>query len=263
MEFPNLKSAQIIGSCNGLVSICDYISDYRTIHILNPATRQVIKSIPVPPYETCQPHINTNINGTFNWLAYGSEGNINTILSFHMSDEVFQTIKIPDFLLKNHWGQLAMLNGSFAVIRYPKRGVVKTPLAILGIDVLFLVSGEGELISCDLRTQEIRNHQVYGVEQWMQVQSSFGFGFGFDSKTNDQEALKVETTYAPHHNRKRLRRMLQNGEVGDEVNRRMATIEVLRYHKTAATEEYEAMRLLDSASLTYLGNSTTTTRLLS
>lgn len=57
MEFPNLKSTRIIGSCNGLVSICDYISDYRTIHILNPATRQVIKSIPVPPYETSQPHV--------------------------------------------------------------------------------------------------------------------------------------------------------------------------------------------------------------
>lgn len=53
----------------------------------------------------------------------------------------------------------------------------------------------------------------------------------------------METAYAPHHNRKRLLRMLQNGEVGDEVNRRMATIEVLCYQKTAATEEYEAARL--------------------
>ncbi|KAG5527540.1 hypothetical protein RHGRI_028445 [Rhododendron griersonianum] len=269
MEFPNLKSAKIIGSCNGLVSICDYFYDYRTIHILNPATREVIKPIPVPPYETCQPHvspettffafgfdpkindyklvrinrlvaesgelpsvvqictlrspswrdtelvvpahisangqINTYINGTFNWLARDSEGSINTILSFHMSNEVFETTKIPDFLLKNHWGQLAVLNGSLALIRYPKRGgrprtsmyyeiwatnqsrleeeeawvrkvavgpiagVVETPLAILGIDILFLASSEGELISCDLRTQEIRKHQVFGVEQRMQV----------------------------------------------------------------------------------------------
>ncbi|KAG5527538.1 hypothetical protein RHGRI_028443 [Rhododendron griersonianum] len=160
----------------------------------------------VPAHISAYRQINTYINGTFNWLAYGSEGNINTILSFHMSDEVFETIKIPDFLLKNHWGQLAMLNGSFAVIHYPKRsgsrepitakyyeiwatnqsrleeeawvrkvavgpiaGVVETPLAVLGIDVLFLASREGELISCDLRTQEIRKHQIYGVEQWMQV----------------------------------------------------------------------------------------------
>ncbi|KAG5532600.1 hypothetical protein RHGRI_027033 [Rhododendron griersonianum] len=136
----------------------------------------------------------------------------------------------------------------------PIAGVIETPLAILGIDVLFLVSREGELISCDLRTQEIRNHQVYGVEQWMQdlpkpgrilfppelKLSSVNFGFGFDPTRNDYKAIKVETANALHRNRRRLRRMLQNREEGDEVERRMARREVLRHQKTAAREEFEA-----------------------
>lgn len=265
----NLTDLFTVGSCNGLVCI----SNYHTVGIYNLATREV-KSLPIPPYITGQPHVttktrylgfgfdpkmndykvvriveliyketlwrlpnvvqicmlrsgswrdtelvlpariigpsrfNTYINGTFNWLArdFGS-GMINEImiLSFHMSDEVFETIKIPFFLWEGHDVSLALWNGSFALIRSPfkRRGIrppstptyfeiwamnqsrleeawvkqvavgpiagVERPVAILGIDKLFLESGEGELISCDLRTQEIRNHQIYGGIHSMQV----------------------------------------------------------------------------------------------
>ncbi|KAH7846980.1 hypothetical protein Vadar_020402 [Vaccinium darrowii] len=203
------------------------MNDYKVVRIVGLVYKETVRNLPsvvqicmlrsgswrdtelvLPARILGHSWLNTYINETFNWLArdFGS-GRINEImiLSFHMSDEVFETIKIPYFLREGHDVSLALWNGSFALIRSPFKcgGIrvpntptyfeiwamnqsrleeawvkqvavgpiagVERPLAILGIDKLFLESSEGELISCDLRTQEIRNHQIYGRIRSMQV----------------------------------------------------------------------------------------------
>ncbi|KAH7847385.1 hypothetical protein Vadar_025513 [Vaccinium darrowii] len=203
------------------------MNDYKVVRIVRLVYRKIVRELPsvvqicmlrsgswrdtelvLPARILGHSWLNTYINGTFNWLAcdFGSGMIIEImILSFHMSDEVFEMIKIPDFLLEGHNGFLTLWNGSFALIRSPFKlgGIrvpstpmyfeiwsmnqsrleeawvkqvvigpiagVERPVAILGIDKLFLESSEGELISCDLRTQEIRNHQIYGDGRRMQV----------------------------------------------------------------------------------------------
>lgn len=78
-------------------------------------------------------------NGVYSWLAADSESDL--ILSFHMGDEVFTVTRLPEFLYEGHCCDLAVLHGSFAIIRYDKGKLLEPNSSYFEIWVMNKSSG--------------------------------------------------------------------------------------------------------------------------
>ncbi|KAM7493700.1 hypothetical protein LguiB_028309 [Lonicera macranthoides] len=135
-------------------------------------------------------------NGVFHWYAQNSCDNsrYELILSFHMSTEVFKEIHFPDTCYWNKRRSLGVLNNeSLALILFEdynqahknfeiwvmkEYGVkeswtkqftvgpllgIHSPLSFGKHNELLLQSDNGQLVSCDLNTNKIRDFEVCGA----------------------------------------------------------------------------------------------------
>ncbi|KAK2991679.1 hypothetical protein RJ640_028267 [Escallonia rubra] len=146
----------------------------------------------VVPYVCYFPCSQLLFNGAFYWWAYdhGEEW----ILSFHISTEVFQRIQLPDvcafpdgneraFLVLNESLALLLFNSSeqtsFDIWLMTEYGVSESwtkhftigPLVQVERPVLFwkdellLEKANGQLVSYDLKSQRLKEIQVYGAQE--------------------------------------------------------------------------------------------------
>ncbi|KAK3012401.1 hypothetical protein RJ639_007071 [Escallonia herrerae] len=147
---------------------------------------------PVVPYICYFPCSQLLFNGAFHWWAYdhGDEW----ILSFHISTEVFQEIQLPDVCAFPDGNERAflVLNESIALILFDSSeqtsfdiwlmieyGVAESwtkyitigPLVHVERPVLFwkykllLEKANGQLVSYDLKSQRLKEFQLYGAQE--------------------------------------------------------------------------------------------------
>ncbi|KAL6568116.1 hypothetical protein OROHE_003800 [Orobanche hederae] len=131
-----------------------------------------------------------SLNGAFHWhltLGHGGE----SVLSFHISNEVTQLIPLPDFCSRQHPRRrnLDVLNESLALIVYDRDqryeiwvmteyGVkeswtrlfelgplsgIQFPLTFWKNDELLLQTNNRQLVSCNLQHQNIKRFPIYAV----------------------------------------------------------------------------------------------------
>ncbi|KAK2967844.1 hypothetical protein RJ640_001786 [Escallonia rubra] len=146
----------------------------------------------VVPYVCYFPCSQLLFNGAFHWWAYddGDEW----ILSFHISTEVFQETRLPDVCAFPDGNERAflVLNESFALLLFDSSeqtsfdiwlmteyGVAESwtkhftigPLVQVERPVLFwkhellLEKANGQLVSYDLKSQRLKEFQVYGAQE--------------------------------------------------------------------------------------------------
>lgn len=145
------------------------------------------------PYIAHFPYFETLFNGAFHWYAYNDFGGdkCEIILSFNMSSEVFRVIPFPDvcFYLDGNRKGLAVLNDSLALTLYvpslvdayfdiwvmneygvkeswtkqftigPLSGIY-SPISFWKSEELLFEGSNGQLVSCDLNTQKLKEYQV-------------------------------------------------------------------------------------------------------
>ncbi|KAK3025705.1 hypothetical protein RJ639_041710 [Escallonia herrerae] len=133
-------------------------------------------------------------NGHFHWWANDKDYGGESILSFHMSTEVFQEIRLPNvcafpdgnergFLVLNESIALLLFNPSehtsFDIWLMTEYGVAESwtklhtigPLVQVERPVLFwkhellLEKANGQLVLCELRSQRLKELQVYGAHE--------------------------------------------------------------------------------------------------
>ncbi|KAK2986269.1 hypothetical protein RJ640_021838 [Escallonia rubra] len=133
-------------------------------------------------------------NGHFHWWANYEDHDGESILSFHISTEVFEQIRLPDacafpngseraFLVLNESIALFLLNTleqtSFDIWLMTEYGVAEswTKYFTIGSPVqvvrpvvfwkheLLMEKANGQLVSCDLKSQRLKEFQVYGAEE--------------------------------------------------------------------------------------------------
>ncbi|KAM7490829.1 hypothetical protein LguiA_033750 [Lonicera macranthoides] len=170
--------------------------------------RKLDASLPRVQFEFC---FELLFNGVFHWYAqnYCDNSAYESILSFHMSTEVFKEIHFPGTCYRNKRSRLAVLNNeSFALILFedynqaPKNfeiwvmkeyGVkeswtkqftvgpllgIHSPLSFGKHNELLLQRDNGQLVSCDLDTNKIRDIEVRGAP------TSLGASIEDDEKTS-------------------------------------------------------------------------------
>ncbi|CAK9135937.1 unnamed protein product [Ilex paraguariensis] len=142
------------------------------------------------------------LNGSFHWSASYFVGDGDSvddkdfILSFHMSTEVFQKMGFPYVcsIGDGKYRSLGVLNESLALILYDYSAVetknfdiwvmteygvseswtkqftigplsgVPCPLSIWKNNELLLEASNGQLVSCNLKTQDIKEYEICGVQ---------------------------------------------------------------------------------------------------
>ncbi|XVE83731.1 hypothetical protein DITRI_Ditri16bG0109800 [Diplodiscus trichospermus] len=160
-----------------------------------------IKHVKVPANVQFSPCFETYFNGAFHWHAMDCNKN-EVILSFNMGEEDFQVITTPDFLSiydNSICRSLLVWNGCLALIIYPGKGTEKSfqicvmekygvkeswtrkltigpltgvekPLMFWKNDGEILMEGsDGQAVSYNLITKEIKNLQIYGVPKSFQT----------------------------------------------------------------------------------------------
>ncbi|XP_022740748.1 F-box/kelch-repeat protein At3g06240-like [Durio zibethinus] len=160
-----------------------------------------IKNVKIPANVQYSPCFETYFNGAFHWHAMDYNNN-EVILSFNMGDEEFQRISMPDFLYiddNSICKSLLVWNGCLALIVYPGKGIEKSfqiyvmekygvkeswtrkltigPLTGVEMPFMFwkndgeiLMEGiDGQAVSYNFITKEIRNLQIYGVPKSFQT----------------------------------------------------------------------------------------------
>ena len=160
-----------------------------------------IKNVKVPAHVQFSPCFDIYFNGAFHWHAMDYNNN-EVILSFNMGEEEFQVIPMPDFLSiydNSICRSLLVWNGCLALIIYPGNGIEKSfqicvmekygvkeswirkltigPLTGVEMPLMFWKNDgeilmeriDGQAVSYNLITKEIKNLQVYGVPKSFQT----------------------------------------------------------------------------------------------
>ncbi|KAK2999469.1 hypothetical protein RJ639_041702 [Escallonia herrerae] len=133
-------------------------------------------------------------NGHFHWWANYEDDDGESILSFHISNEVFHQIRLPDtcafpegseraFLVLNESIALFVFNTSeqtsFDIWLMTEYGVAESwtkyftvgPLVqevrpvVFWKHELLMEKANGQLVSCDLNSQRLKEFQVYGTQE--------------------------------------------------------------------------------------------------
>ncbi|XVF58353.1 hypothetical protein PTKIN_Ptkin07bG0059800 [Pterospermum kingtungense] len=161
-----------------------------------------IENAKVPANVQFSPCFETYFNGAFHWHAMDYNNNNEVILSFNMGEEEFQVIPMPDFLSiydNSVCRSLLVWNGCLALIIYPGKGTEKSfqicvmekyglkeswtgkltigPLTGVEMPLMFwrndgeiLMEGtDGQAVSYNFITKEIKNLQIYGVPKSFQA----------------------------------------------------------------------------------------------
>ncbi|XP_021297569.1 F-box protein CPR30-like isoform X2 [Herrania umbratica] len=151
-------------------------------------------NVKVPAHVLYSPCFETYFNGSFHWYAVDDNRN-EVILSFHMGNEEFQVIPMPSFLSMYDYSMcrsLLVWMGCISLIIYPGRGIEKSfeicvmkeygvrkswtkvltigplsrvekPLVFWKNDEILMEGTDGQAVSYNLRTQEVKDLPIYGV----------------------------------------------------------------------------------------------------
>ncbi|KAK2991680.1 hypothetical protein RJ640_028268 [Escallonia rubra] len=170
----------------------DYVFQYVNVEIYDLSTNSWRGIDAVVPYVCFFPCSELLFNGAFHWWAY--EHGDECILSFHISTEVFQETRLPDvcafpdgneraFLVLNESFALLLFNSSeqtsFDIWLMTQYGVAESwtkhstigPLVHVERPIFFwkhellLEKVNGQLVSYDLKSQSLKEYQVYGAQE--------------------------------------------------------------------------------------------------
>ncbi|KAK3025753.1 hypothetical protein RJ639_040445 [Escallonia herrerae] len=164
------------------VEICDMSTD---------SWREIAAVVPYVWYFPCSELL---FNGAFHWWADDEDHGGESMLSFHISTEVFQQIRLPSvcafpdgneraFLALNESIALILFDASeqtsFDIWLMTEYGVAESwtklitigPLVQVERPILFwkhellLEKANGQLVSCNLKSQRLKEFQVYGAQE--------------------------------------------------------------------------------------------------
>ncbi|KAK2967841.1 hypothetical protein RJ640_001783 [Escallonia rubra] len=171
-----------------------YVFHSVNVEIYNLSTNSWREINAVVPFVWFFPCSELLFNGHFHWWSDDEHHGGESILSFHISTEVFQQIQLPDvcafpdgneraFLVLNESIALVLYNpsaqASFDIWLMIEYGVAEswTKLFTIGPFVqvehpllfwkheLLLEKANGQLVSCDLKSQRLKEFQVYGAQE--------------------------------------------------------------------------------------------------
>ncbi|KAK2986256.1 hypothetical protein RJ640_021825 [Escallonia rubra] len=160
-------------------------------HLNTDSWREIDAVVPFVWYFPCSELL---FNGAFHWWADDKDHGGESMLSFDISTEVFHQIRLPDvcafpdgnkraFLVLNESIALVLYNPSvqtsFDVWLMAEYGVAESwtkqftigPLVQVEHPLLFwkhellLENANGQLVSCDLKSQRLKEFQVYGGQE--------------------------------------------------------------------------------------------------
>ncbi|KAK3001049.1 hypothetical protein RJ639_020458 [Escallonia herrerae] len=164
------------------------------VEIYNLSTNSWREIDAVVPFVWFFPCSELLFNGHFHWWADDKDHGGESMLSFHISTEVFQQIQLPDvcafpdgnqraFLILNESIALLLFNPSvqtsFDIWLMTEYGVAESwtkqftirPLVQGAQPLLFwkhgllLEKANGQLVSCDLKSERLKEFQVYGAQE--------------------------------------------------------------------------------------------------
>ncbi|KAK2972774.1 hypothetical protein RJ640_027869 [Escallonia rubra] len=171
-----------------------YVFHSVNVEIYNLSTNSWREINAVVPFVWFFPCSELLFNGHFHWWADDEDHGGESMLSFHISTEVFQQIQLPDvcafpdgneraFLVLNESIALVLYNpsaqASFDIWLMIEYGVAEswTKLFTIGPFVqvehpllfwkheLLLEKANGQLVSCNLKSQRLKEFQVYGAQE--------------------------------------------------------------------------------------------------
>ncbi|KAK3007190.1 hypothetical protein RJ639_015486 [Escallonia herrerae] len=171
-----------------------YVFHYVKVEIYDLSTNTWREIDTVVPFVWFFPCSELLFNGHFHWWADDKNHGGESMLSFHISTEVFQQIRLPDvcafpdgnkraFLVLNESIALLLFNPSeetsFDIWLLTEYGVAESwtkqftigPLVQVEQPLLFWKHGlllektNGQLVSCDLKSQRLKEFQMYGAQE--------------------------------------------------------------------------------------------------
>ncbi|KAK2986261.1 hypothetical protein RJ640_021830 [Escallonia rubra] len=192
-EYKVIRIAELYEDDDG-----DYMFHSVNVEIYDLSTdswREIDAVVPYVWYFSCSELL---FNGNFHWWADDEDYGGESMLSFHISTEVFQQIRLPDvcafpdgneraFLVLNESIALLLFNPSeqmyFDIWLMTEYGIaeswtkqftigplvqVKQPL-LFWKQELFLEKVNGQLVSYDLKSQTLKEFQVHGAQDSLRV----------------------------------------------------------------------------------------------
>ncbi|KAK3025755.1 hypothetical protein RJ639_040447 [Escallonia herrerae] len=171
-----------------------YVFHSVKVEIYNLSTNSWREINAVVPFVWFFPCSELLFNGHFHWWADDEDHGGESMLSFHISTEVFQQIRLPDvcafpdgnergFLVLNESIALLLFNPSkqtsFDIWLMTEYGIAESwtkqftigPLVQVKRPVLFwkhelfLEKDNGQLVLCDLKSQRLKEFPVYGAQE--------------------------------------------------------------------------------------------------